>query len=81
MRDILFGNFIEEDMNSVFWNLKCLHNGIRHFLNELFLLLRGSPWKQTDLNGWHLFLLSSNFGIRIADFGFYKEFIFNFSSF
>jgi hypothetical protein len=20
----------------------------------LFLLLRGSPWKQTDLNGWHL---------------------------
>ena len=66
MCDILFGYFIEEDMNSVFWNLKRLGNGIRHFLNELFFLFRGSPWKQTDLNGGHLFLLSSNFGIRIA---------------
>jgi hypothetical protein len=27
-------------------------------LNEFLLLLRSSPWKQTDLNGGHLFLLS-----------------------
>ncbi len=58
MRYILFGNFVEEDVNSVFWNLKRIGNGMGDVLNEFLLLLRSSPWKQTDLNGGHLFLLS-----------------------
>ena len=62
MRYILLGNFIEEDMNSVFWNLKRISNGMGDVLDEFLLLLRGSPWKQTDLNSRHLLLLS---GIRV----------------
>ena len=51
---VLFGKFVEEDVNSVFWNLKRIGNGLGDVLDELLLLLRSSPWKQTDLNGWHL---------------------------
>ncbi len=57
MRYVLFGNLIEEDMNSVFWNLKRISDGIGDVLNELLLLLRGSPGKQTDLDSRHLVLL------------------------
>jgi hypothetical protein len=60
MRYILFGNFVEEDVNSVFWNLKRIGNSMGDVLNEFLLLLRSSPWKQTDLNDGHLFLLSLN---------------------
>ena len=58
MRYILFGNFVEENVNPFFWNLKGIGNGMGDVLNELLLLLRSSPWKQTDLNGGHIFLLS-----------------------
>ncbi len=55
---ILFWKFVEEDMNSVFWNLKRIGDGLGDVLDELFFLLRSSPRKQTDLYGWHLLLLS-----------------------
>ncbi len=57
MRYVLFGTLIEEDMNSVFRNLKRISDGIGDVLNELLLLLRGSPGKQTDLDSGHLVLL------------------------
>ena len=54
---ILFGNFIQKDVNSVFWNLKRISDGMGDVLDELLLLLWSPPRKQTDLNGWHLLLL------------------------
>jgi len=57
MRYVLFGNFVEEDVDSVLWNLKRIGNGLGNVLDELLLLLWSSTRKQTDLNGWHLLLL------------------------
>jgi len=57
MRYILFRNLVEKDVNSVFWDLKRIGNGLGNVLDELLLLLRSSTWKQTDLNGWHVLLL------------------------
>ena len=39
MRDILFGKFVEEDVDSLFWNLKRIGNGMGDVLNEFLLLL------------------------------------------
>ena len=58
---ILFWNFIKDNVNPVFWNLKGIGYGIGNVLNEFLLLLWSSPWKQTDLNDWHWYLLSYEF--------------------
>ncbi len=57
---IFFGKFVEEDVNSIYRNLKRIRDGMGDVLDELLLLLWSSPWKQTDLNGWHLLLLSNH---------------------
>ncbi len=55
---ILFWDFVEDNSNLFCWNLKHLDNSIRHFLNELLLLLRCPSCNHADLNDGHLFLLS-----------------------
>lgn len=66
MRDVLFGKLIEEDVDSLFWNLKRIGNGLGDALNEFLLLLWSSSWKQTDLNGGHVFLLSGSWNSQSA---------------
>jgi hypothetical protein len=46
--DILFGDFVEEDVDLIFWNLKRLNDGVGNFLDQFFLLRRGPP-----LHKWH----------------------------
>ena len=58
MADIFFRDFVQNDVDPFFRNPKRIGDGIGDVPNELLLLLRSSPWKQTDLYNGHLYLLS-----------------------
>ena len=68
MADILLGKLMEKNVNPVFRDLKGICDGIGYLRDELFLLLRGSPRQQVDVDGWHRRLLSSE-GFLATRFG------------